>query len=138
MNAYQNPAPEEDTKTSKINAAGLINATLEKLWNDSYYAMSQSRYDAWNIKLDAIWLILGADTTEGDDTEKIYNKIDLDLYSYGSLGSKTEGFKKIGTKGENKSLQYLTLKKKALFLRRLQNNQGKGTAYKTTDDFDFE
>jgi len=35
------------------------------------------------------------------------------------------------------ALQYLLLNKKSLFLRRLQNQQGKGTAYATYDD-DFD
>jgi hypothetical protein len=40
-----NETSETDNQTSRINAAGLINSTLEKLWNESYTAMSQGRYD---------------------------------------------------------------------------------------------
>ena len=34
--------------------------------------------------------------------------------------------------------QYLLLKEKSLFLRRLQNTQGKGTAYVSEQDDDFD
>ena len=123
--------------TSRINAAGLINSTLERLWGETYTTMANGNYYLWNIKLDSIWAILGGDVKEGDDNDKKINSINLKLYETGSLKSKDgEGFSKISN--PNNSLQYQYLLKKALFLRRLQNSQGKGTAYKSTDDDYFD
>lgn len=127
----------EESKISKINAAGLINVTLENLWKDCYNAMASGDYYKWNIKLDAIWLILGGDENEDSPSDKIINELDLKIYSLGVLKSpKMKGF--IESKNENSNHHYVLLKKKSLFLRRLQNKQGKGTAYDDGDDDDFE
>jgi len=60
----------EDDKQSRLNAAGLINATLENLWKDCYKSMTSGNLVLWNRTLDAIWAILGGDQKEGD-TEDI-------------------------------------------------------------------
>jgi len=126
-----------EDKVSRINSAGLINITLENLWKDCYNAMSSGRLNLWNIKLDAIWLVLGGDVKEDDVEIKTIDDMDLEIYDLGSLKpSASVGFKK--SSNENSTKQYLLLKKKSLFLRRLQNKQGKGTAYQSDDDFDFD
>jgi hypothetical protein len=100
--------------------------------------MTKGDLVTWNRKLDALWLILGGDTTDTliDDE---FNKIDLQLHTTGSLKYKKTGFQ-IPTDSESgiKAVQYLILRKKSLFLRRLQNKQGKGTAYDTGNDYDIE
>lgn len=135
---YKKSAVEnEELKVSKINSAGLINATLEKLWLDSYNAMASGSYILWNTKLDAVWAILGGDCREGDNDDKNMDKINLAVYKNGSLKGKAgAGFNK--KDNLNNPIQYLSLMKKALFLRRLQNTQGKGTAYASDDDYDFD
>jgi len=128
----------EETQ-SRINSAGLINSTIEKLWTDCYSALSQGNLVLWNRKLDALWTIFGGDQVEGDDKDEEMNKIDDALYKTGSLNHKKTGFA-ISDESENTTiaLQYLILKKKSLFLRRLQNEQGKGTAYRSNDDYDID
>jgi hypothetical protein len=128
-----------DEKTSRINAAGIINITLENLWRDCYSAMAKGDLVLWNRKLDAIWVILGGDCKEGETEDKGYMKIESSIYKTGNLNHKSKGFNKLRD-GENivMATQYLLLKKKSLFLRRLQNKQGKGTAYETGDDYDFD
>lgn len=139
MNAGMDTYEKEEDKISKINSAGLINITTEGLWKDVYNAMSKGDFLTWNRKLDAIWLILSGDVVEGDVAEKKIDAIDDLLYSKGSLNVVTKGFKKSGqTDSTNRNMQYLILKRKAIFLRRLQNGQGKGTAYKSTDEADFD
>jgi len=128
---------DEENKISKINSAGLINSTLERLWLDCYNAMAVGDYSKWNIKLDAIWSILGGDCKKGEDQDKNMSKINLEIYEEGSLNGKTgSGFNK--ESNPNNALQYQLLLRKNLFLRRLQNTQGKGTAYATGDGDDFE
>lgn len=123
-------------KTSRINAAGIINITLENLWRDSYSSMAKVDLITWNRKLDAIWAILGGDCKENSAEEKTINRLDLKIYSLGTLKNKiADGFKE--TTNPNFSLQYQLLKRKSLFLRRLQNFQGKGTAYHVEDEDDF-
>jgi hypothetical protein len=132
-----NQIDDEENPTSRINAAGMINQTLEKLWNESYTAMAQGKYDTWNIKLDSIWCILGGDVEDGKEEDKDIQKMNLRIYETGSLKSKTGvGFSKVPN--PKNSIQYQLLLKKSLYLRRLQNKQGKGTAYKTSDMDDFD
>jgi len=129
----------EENKISRINAAGLINITIENLWKDCYNSMAKGDLVTWNRKLDAIWLILGGDVKDDENFDKDFMKIDLELHQTGTLNHKKIGFRKME---DNESgiiaKQYLILRKKSLFLRRLQNSQGKGTAYINTDFDDFD
>lgn len=128
---------ETESQTSRINAAGLINSTLEKLWNESYTAMGNGKYGLWNVKLDSIWAILGGDEKEGSNADEDIQKINMKIYEQGSLKSKVgEGFEQ--KPNPNNSIQYQWLLRKSIYLRRLQNKQGKGTAYRTTDMDDFD
>ena len=132
-----NVVEAEENQQSKINAAGLINITLERLWMDGYNAMAKGDYILWNSKLDAIWAILGGDETVGSPADIKIREIDLKIYETGSLKSKTGlGFEK--RENPNAGIQYQWLKVKSLFLRRLQNKQGKGTAYVSEDSDDFD
>lgn len=128
---------DDDKQMSRINSAGIINITLENLWRDVYNSMSSGDYSKWNIKLDAIWSLLGGDCEENGEEDKAYTKLNLDVYTKGSLKTKQgTGFKKVDN--PNNSIQYLLLLKKNLFLRRLQNKQGKGTAYSRGDEDDID
>ena len=129
----------EDSKMSKINAAGLINMAIENLWKEAYSAMAANRFSLWNVKLDAIWCILGGDVVEGEKEDKAFNKLDLAIYETGSLNHVNQGFESHKDSDKNKiAMQYLLLRKKTIFLRRLQNSQGKGTAYSSGDNDDWE
>ena len=129
----------EEERISKINAAGIINVTLENLWRDIFVAMAQGNLTLWNRKLDAIWGILGGDQVDGDDVDKNMAALNLKIYETGSLNHKKSGFQKLKEgESEKMSMQYLLLNKKNLFLRRLQNKQGKGTAYAFEDRDDMD
>ena len=133
-----NQEPNEE-KISRINAAGLINMTIESLWKESYTAMARGDLVTQNRKLDSIWCILGGDVEEGDKDDKAFYKIDLALHELGRLSHKKVGFEQRDDDENSKvAQQYLWLRKKSLFLRRLQNEQGKGTAYKSDDDDDID
>jgi len=133
-----NAEPDEE-KLSRINAAGIINITLENLWRDCYSSMARGDLVTWNRKLDAIWVLLGGDVKEGEDEDKNFDKLDENLYKTGALNHKKVGFQQLATEESViKAQQYILLKKKSLFLRRLQNSQGKGTAYQSDDNFDMD
>lgn len=127
---------EQELK-SKINAAGLINSALENLWSQSHYALATGNYLKWNSHLDAIWVILGGDCKENGDEEKTMKALNAQIYESGLKSfAQSRGFKKIVNPNISKTYQLLI--KKSLFLRRLQNKQGKGTAYETEDEDDFD
>lgn len=126
-----------DEKVSKINSAGIMNITLENLWRESYSALARGDFMLWNSKLDAVWSMLAGDGEEGDENDKKMIAINLKIYEQGNLKKQNiTGFVK--NENENSSLQYQWLLKKAVFLRRLQNKQGKGTAYQSLDDDDID
>ena len=129
----------DEDKMSRINYAGIINITLENLWRDCYSAMASGELVKLNRKLDAIWTLLGGDVKEGEAEDKAMDVLDMKIYETGSLNHKKSGFKSGGeSESHTRALQYVLLKKKALFLRRLQNSQGKGTAYTNPDWDDFD
>lgn len=125
----------EEEKISKINSAGIINITLENLWKDSYNCAASGDFLKWNRKLDSIWMILGG---ENKSPEKEFNDLDLSLHKLGSLSPNKAGFNNLPDDYQKiRNQQYLKLRDKALFLRKLQNSQGKGTAYAKDDDDDL-
>ena len=125
----------EDEQVSRINSAGLTNITLENLWRDCYSAMAKGNLILWDRKLDAIWTNLGGDCKKNGNEAKDLRKIDIKIAEIGSLKNKNSGFnKKPSSSSLNLAKQYLLLKDKALFLKRLQNTQGKGTAYASDED----
>ena len=129
----------EEERISKINAAGIINVTIENIWRDIFVAMAQGNLTLWNRKLDAIWGILGGDVKEGEVEDTNMAALNLKIYETGSLNHKKSGFQKLkDDESEKMALQYLLLNKKNLFLRRLQNKQGKGTAYAFEDRDDMD
>ncbi len=133
-----NSEPTE-ANLSRINAAGLINITTENLWRDAYNAMAKSDLVTWNRKLDAIWCVLGGDVERNSEEDKEFLKIDLKLHELGKLNHIKTGFEKMGDdESSTIAKQYLYLRTKSLFLRRLQNTQGKGTAYQSDDDDDMD
>jgi len=124
-----------NSKVSKINAAALINLIIAKLWEDSYRHSRSGEFQKWNADLNCLWMELAGDVKPKGQEEKDFNQIELDLANLGGLVKKKEGFKNTSEDELTKNAkQYLLLRKKAVFLKRLQNNQGKGTAYQ--DDAD--
>ena len=137
---YSNPDDELYEK-SKINPAAIININLENIWKEAYSAQSKNDLWKWNRKLDSVWLILGGDEPEKQVNEekkdwvKLFNEIEMKLGETGSLIHKSKGFEQMDeTEIKKMAHQYQLLMSKSLFLRRLQNKQGKGTAYDTGEE----
>lgn len=123
---------------SKFNSAGLVNSMLHNLWLDFFRHFRTGEYLKGNLDLDCIWTVLGGEKNiPGSTTEKEYIIIEGKLAKAGNLRDAVSivGFNKIGS---NHAKLFFTHKaiilEKALFLRRLQNQQGKGTAYSDPDD----
>ena len=127
---------EPTNKSSKINSAMIVNMTLNELWKDSFKHSRAGLYLSWNNDLDTIWTILGGEP-DAKQLEKDYNNINSELFKIGNLSNSSEcrGFNRIDADTLNKlTKQKAILLRKALFLRRLQNTQGKGTAYHDADE----
>ena len=129
----------ENSTTSKINSGMLIVLRLNDLWKDSHRHSRAGQYSKWNDDLDRVWCELASDSKPLTDKEKKAGKLSADD-EYDALtlayavsckdGKKTGGFEK-PTEGfkVSSAKQKVALIKKEIFLRKLQNIQGKGTAY---------
>lgn len=127
---------------SKINSAALVNITLTNLWNDNFRHFRLGKFLSANSDLDCIWTILGGEKNiKGTSTEKEYNKIEKRLSETGNVvdSIQTKGFNTISKDQLTRfSKQKDIILEKALFLRRLQNTQGKGTAYYDGSEEDMD
>tara|TARA_R110000751_G_scaffold302695_1_gene416888 strand:- start:380 stop:784 length:405 start_codon:yes stop_codon:yes gene_type:complete len=126
-----------DSNVSKLNSGGLINIRIHNLWVERHKFAQNGQYSKWNDILDAVWCELGADVVEGKAEDLTYQRLTLGYAQACGGQTKTKGFDKMNesTKGSLVK-QKIALIKKELFLRRLQNKQGKGTAYIDEDDFE--
>lgn len=130
----------DEEKLSKLNSGGLINIRLDFLWRETHKHCRVGQYSLWNADLDCLWMELAGEYDEGSKEYCQFAAIDEELSETNvkNWGSRT-GFDEMNE--EQKKLmtkQYRLLMKKALFLRRLQNKQGKGTAYYDGSEDDWE
>ena len=132
-----------DEKTSKYNSAIDQLKRINNLWQKVNLAAETADFLKWNMVLDRIWCELGGDLGDSTDDKKTiasfqaFNDKIVKLYPLNSGGSKS--FNPPNEIQQNKkALQYQTLLEKELFLRKLQNLQGKGTAYSDGEEDDFE
>lgn len=136
-------AVQEAEKISKINSAGLINLRINNLWVDANKHSRAGLYEKWNSDLDCIWDELSGDVPEkkskNEEEKTIYEKyFELNegvSEKLSKLPNNSDPFADYTKKQKQKLVEvYVTLRKKSEFLRRLQNTQGKGTAYKEEED----
>ena len=118
-----------EREKAKYNSMSFIHLRLNSLWTDAHNHSRAGQYEKWNMDLECIWVELVEDATE-DELEK-YEEIDEDL-------QKT-GFKReLNALGEkkliNKGVLHKKIRKKAIFLKRLQKNQGKAMDYEESWD----
>lgn len=113
---YKLGSENNNIRQSKYNAGVAQLYRLDFLWQKVHEHKCAGQLSAWNWRLDAVWGELGADADEPHETK---------FYDF---------MKKIAKCKKNKSLLYQTLIKKEIFLRKLQNTQGKGSAYQQNDD----
>ena len=141
--AYESEESEM-TKLSKFNSAALISLRLHNLWQDVNNHSRKGAYAMWNADLDRLWCELAADVIptakgEGDNDKiiKAYEEIKKRVKAHAPITNwKTSlGFEGIAEHQQaSQAKQYEILIEKEIFLRRLQNKQGKGTAYLEEDD----
>ena len=121
--------------TSKLNSGWLINKRLDELWRDAYKYCKTGSFIHWDITLDTLWSELGGEYDDESQEQKDYEQLNIQLIGIKNWSSNNPGFKSVGSdEQKEKSKQYKLLRKKEMFLRRIQNKQGKGTAYRESDE----
>jgi len=130
---------EEELKKSKFNTAVSKEVRRAELWKDANNHSRNKQFEKWNEDLDCIWSELCADLKDKFEAKKEeLDKIDKEIFKVGMIIDMKRGFNKITTEQLiTRTDQYKKLRDKEIFLRRLENELGKGTAYEDEDDDSF-
>jgi len=119
----------DEARTSKYNSAFTQIYRLDTLWKDCNNFSRTGKLKNWNWTLDRIWMELAGDLPKEDPKLNEFEVIDKKIKS---IVNKTL-LKQISISSFQPEL-YKSLMEKELFLRRLQNSLGKGTAFEDNDD----
>ena len=103
----------EQQKISKFNSTLAILYRIDILWKDAHRHSRSGKLIKWNWDLDRVWCELAADA-KGDDTTKL-KELDTEIAK--------------ALKENNRPKLYSELLKKEIYLRKLENKQGKGISY---------
>jgi len=144
---------ETEVKTSKYNSGIAIIYRLDALWKDANNHSRAGLFSKWNADLDRIWCELARDLKETDYNDKKdkdgklktegykskFDKLDKEVLSLGNFkDNMQDSFDRLTLSDvKNRESQYKSLTEKELFLRRLENHVGKGTAFEDSDGYDF-
>lgn len=143
---------EEEQKTSKYNAGVAIQMRLDGLWKLVNVNCVAGNFKNWNSYLDRVWSELARDikeieyndfkTKEGKEVIGYKTKFDKFDEELGKLGkfndNAADSFKPVTSdETDKRNKQYKLLMEKELFLKRLENHLGKGTAFEHEDEDDF-
>lgn len=141
---------DNEYQTSKYSTGVNINLRIDQLWKDSHLHSRTGRYNQWNLDLDCIWSELARDLKDKADKKKnihsyeeikiIFESFDKEILEHGTIkDQEQEGFKVIDKKSkESRAEHYKILRKKQLFLARLENTLGKGTTFDSNEEDDID
>jgi len=123
-------------KLSSYNSAGNLIKRLDNLWEAAHKDVRSGNYLDWNILLDRLWLEISGDLKENAPEHKEMDKFDEQIVKLIPLSSgNSSGFNGMDEKTINKlSKQYLVLRKKEKFIKRMEGKLGLGKAY--ADEFE--
>ena len=126
---------------------------MDSLWKDANNHSRSGHYSKWNNDLDTIWSELARDLKEfdyqdgkdKDDEPKkgyktLFSEFDNELAKTGAFEDELgQSFNPLQPEQiKKRQQQYRLLREKELFLRRLENHLGKGTAWEDEDGYDFD
>lgn len=121
----------EEGRTSKYSGAIAQLYRIDDLWKDVHKHSRQGDFVKWNLDLDRLWSELSEDIKDNSPEDLEFKKINKVLADNGlfnmkrPVGFSSPSAKDLGSHG----LMYVLLLRKEIFLRRLQNKQGKGAKY---------
>jgi len=140
---YNNQQVDDDApRTSKYNSGIAQIYRLDTLWKDANRHSRKGQYNKWNLDLDNLWRELAKDINEKnyEEKKKKFDKFDRDLANEGQFyDNGKKGWEELDEPTiKKRNNQYKILNEKELFLRRLENEVGKGTAWDDGNEDDFE
>lgn len=113
---------EFSSRKSKINSAGFELERINVLWTKCHAYREQGNLAKYNHELDSVWTEIGSGLHPENKKDRQYIKEMFDLNL------------KIIKYRNNRNMLNQYLMKKHIFLKRLQDLQGKGTAYQDEDE----
>jgi len=144
----------EQNQISKYNSGVFIIQRLHNLWLDANEHSRNGEFAKWNNDLDRIWLEIARDLSDyqlKDSEDKKGNKkkgkltefqeFDKRLADTGEIrnSGKIHDFQKTDKDDAKiRNEQYKILMEKEFFLRRLENETGKGTKFEDTSEDDMD
>jgi len=130
---YSDSNKSEEIRKSKYNSALAQLYRMDDLWKDTHRHSRDTLYGKWNEDLDRVWMELSSDASKDQkkDMEEINVKMDK-LFIYCSTN-------KLKLKAPVLYARLINMQKKMLMdkeeiCRKIQDKQGKGSAYE--DDLD--
>lgn len=135
-------AEEKEQKISKYNSGVSALIRLNDLWIDTHKHSRNGYFNSWNLDLDRIWCELAKNFEEKiyQEKKKLFDDFETKLKDSGKINDfKSDAFKEIPNEEiKKRGVHYKILMEKELFLRRLENELGLGTAWEDEDEDDFD
>jgi len=132
---------EEEVRKSKYNTAVSKEIRRDLLWKDANNHSRSGQFHRWNEDLDTIWSELSADLKDEKKFEikqQEIKKFDERILEVGQISDLIVGFKKQTPEDlKRRANHYNILREKEIWIRRLENELGKGTAYEDEDEDEF-
>ncbi len=123
---------------SKINSGLLQVMRLDFLWKEASKFATLGLYKKWNDILDRVWCELAGDVKKEGEFKK-FGELTIAYANTIKPMNKKVGFEDFSEEDLATMInQKQALINKEVFLRKLQNEQGKGTAYDDDEDEGFE
>jgi hypothetical protein len=139
--AFEVEGEVEQNKKSKYNSGVAKEIRRNDLWKETNLHSRNGLFIKWNEDLDTIWSELCADIKpeEFDNKQKEFNEFDKAIKEIGNIQDKmNKGFDEADKDFlDKRDKHYKKLREKEIFLRRLENSLGKGTAYEDDDEDSF-
>ena len=137
MNAQE--GLNDGQKFSKYNSGVAQIFRLDGLWRDVNTHSRMGLFRKWNADLDRLWCELSKDLKDDEKykTKKAnFDNLDKEIEDLGNFEDNAEdSFEGLSKEQIKKRYnQYKKLMEKELFLRRLENFLGKGTAWDEEED----
>ncbi|MCK9429452.1 MAG: hypothetical protein M0R17_05570 [Candidatus Omnitrophica bacterium] len=130
---------QEEVKKSKYNSAVSKEIRRSEVWKEANTHSRNGQFRKWNDDLDCIWRELCADTKNNfyaKETE--FKEINQKIAKIGNIIDSKLGFSPMTKKEiEDRQKHYELLMEKDVWLRKLENELGKGTILEEDDEDSF-
>ena len=143
---------EDNFKKSKYNSGVNKILRMDELWKKNNLFRISGRFQKWNENLDIIWCELSADLFDKkknqndekkdltyEEKQKQFNDLDSNVFKIGNINDElSHGFKVPNSEQIRKRNEhYKAIMKKEIFLRRLENDLGKGTKFDDEEEDEY-